>query len=82
MTSGSSDRPPYLDLIRQRVVVFDGAMGTSIQAHALDAAGYGGIEGRNEYLVLHNPDLIAATTPPFSRSASTSSKRTRSAAAS
>jgi len=65
MTSGSSDRPPYLDLIRQRVVVFDGAMGTSIQAHALDAAGYGGIDGCNEYLVLHNPDLIAAIHASF-----------------
>jgi 5-methyltetrahydrofolate--homocysteine methyltransferase len=52
------DRPSYLDLLRQRVVVFDGAMGTSIQRLGLDKAGFGGIEGCNEYLVLHNPALI------------------------
>ena len=49
---------PYLDLVRERVVIFDGAMGTSIQSYNLDEAGYGGIEGCNEYLVLHNPALI------------------------
>src|SRR4051812_39407763 len=58
MALGAVARPPYLDLVRDRVVVFDGAMGTSIQNYNLDAAGYGGIEGCNEYLVLHNPGLI------------------------
>jgi 5-methyltetrahydrofolate--homocysteine methyltransferase len=53
-----TDRPSYLDLVRERVVVFDGAMGTSIQRYELDEEGYGGIEGCNEYLVLHNPGLI------------------------
>ncbi|MFH0792805.1 MAG: methionine synthase, partial [bacterium] len=49
---------PFLEVLRRRVVVFDGAMGTSIQKHELTAEGYGGKEGCNEYLVLHNPDLI------------------------
>ena len=53
-----NDRPSYLDLVNERVVVFDGAMGTSIQNYGLDEVGYGGIEGCNEYLVLHNPGLI------------------------
>ena len=53
-----TDRPSYLDLIRERVVIFDGAMGTSIQRYELDEEGYGGIEGCNEYLVLHNPGLV------------------------
>lgn len=53
-----TDRPSYLDLVRERVVIFDGAMGTSIQRYGLDEEGYGGIEGCNEYLVLHNPGII------------------------
>ena len=59
------DRPSYLDLVRERVVVFDGAMGTSIQNYNLDEAGYGGIEGCNEYLVLHNPGLIEEVHASF-----------------
>ncbi|HEU5431480.1 MAG TPA: homocysteine S-methyltransferase family protein, partial [Thermomicrobiales bacterium] len=51
-------KPSFLDLVRDRVVFYDGAMGTSIQTYNLDAAGYGGIEGCNEYLVFHNPGLI------------------------
>src|SRR4051812_10499477 len=65
MTIGESDRPAYLDLVRERVVVFDGAMGTSIQNYNLDEAGYGGIEGCNEYLVLHNPGLIEEVHASF-----------------
>jgi len=55
----------YMGLVRERVVLYDGAMGTSIQAHDLDAAGYGGIEGCNEYLVFHKPDLIAGVHASF-----------------
>ncbi|HEX5500489.1 MAG TPA: homocysteine S-methyltransferase family protein, partial [Thermomicrobiales bacterium] len=51
-------RLSFLDLARERVVFYDGAMGTSIQTHDLDAAGYGGVEGCNENLVFHNPGLI------------------------
>ena len=48
----------FLDLVRERVVVYDGAMGASILDLELDAAGYGGIEGCNEYLVFHNPSIV------------------------
>src|SRR5690348_10224018 len=59
------NRQPYLDLVSQQVVVFDGAMGTSIQRYGLDASGYGGIDGCNEYLVLHNPSLIESIHASF-----------------
>ena len=65
MSLGAVARPRYLDLVRDRVVVFDGAMGTSIQNYNLDAAGYGGIEGCNEYLVLHNPGLVEEVHASF-----------------
>jgi 5-methyltetrahydrofolate--homocysteine methyltransferase len=58
MNPGPTAEKTYLDLVRERVVVFDGAMGTSIQRYNLDAAGYGGIEGCNEYLVFHDPRII------------------------
>ena len=32
----------YLEAVRQRVIVFDGAMGTMIQNLGLEAADYGG----------------------------------------
>src|SRR5215212_10796652 len=65
MSISPAARPSYLDLVRDRVVIFDGAMGTSIQNYNLDAAGYGGIEGCNEYLVLHNPGLIEEVHASF-----------------
>jgi 5-methyltetrahydrofolate--homocysteine methyltransferase len=65
MFLGPTDRSSYLDLVCDRVVVFDGAMGTSIQNYNLDEAGYGGIEGCNEYLVLHNPGLIEEVHASF-----------------
>ncbi|MCC2629984.1 MAG: metH, partial [Thermomicrobiales bacterium] len=65
MSLGAAGRPSYLDLVRDRVVIFDGAMGTSIQNYNLDEAGYGGIEGCNEYLVLHNPGLIEEVHSSF-----------------
>ncbi|HEX6544393.1 MAG TPA: methionine synthase [Ktedonobacterales bacterium] len=50
----------YLEAVRQRVIVFDGAMGTTIQNLGLEAADYGG-EGQDgcpEILVLTRPDVI------------------------
>jgi 5-methyltetrahydrofolate--homocysteine methyltransferase len=58
MSRTNSNPSAYLDLVRERVVLYDGAMGTSIQRYGLDAAGYGGVEGCNEYLVLHAPAII------------------------
>ncbi|MQA92760.1 MAG: methionine synthase [Gemmatimonas sp.] len=56
----SEQRSPYLDALRERVLVFDGAMGTSIQQYDLSAADFGGeaLEGCNDHLVISRPDVI------------------------
>jgi 5-methyltetrahydrofolate--homocysteine methyltransferase len=50
----------YLRALREGTVVFDGAMGTQIQAAELTAADFGGgeLEGANDHLSLTRPDLI------------------------
>jgi 5-methyltetrahydrofolate--homocysteine methyltransferase len=52
----------YLDALSERVLVFDGAMGTELMAMHLSDADFGGtsLHGCNEALVLSRPDLIAA----------------------
>lgn len=54
------DDHPFLRAIRGRVVVFDGAMGTSIQDRDLSEEDFGGadLEGCNEVLVRTRPGLI------------------------
>jgi 5-methyltetrahydrofolate--homocysteine methyltransferase len=49
------------------VIVFDGAMGTSLQAQNLTAADFGGAEyeGCNEYLVYTKPDAVAKVHRDF-----------------
>jgi 5-methyltetrahydrofolate--homocysteine methyltransferase len=51
---------PYLDLISQRVVVYDGATGTNLQLRDLGPDDFGGevYEGCNEMLVLTRPDVV------------------------
>jgi 5-methyltetrahydrofolate--homocysteine methyltransferase len=44
--------------VQERVVIFDGAMGTSIQARNPSVDDYWGKEGCNELLVLSRPDII------------------------
>src|SRR5687767_10663017 len=50
----------YLDALARRVLVYDGAMGTSIQRYHLSAEDFGGksLEGCNDHLVLTRPDVI------------------------
>src|SRR5437016_11688992 len=50
----------FLDALAQRVLIYDGAMGTNIQRYQLTAQDYGGeaTEGCNEYLVLTKPSVI------------------------
>ena len=45
----------------ERVLVFDGAMGTQIQGFDLKASDFGGKEGANDLLTLTRPDLAAAS---------------------
>jgi 5-methyltetrahydrofolate--homocysteine methyltransferase len=51
----------YLDAVRERVVVFDGATGTNLQLRHLGPDDFGGpaLEGCNEILVETRPDVIA-----------------------
>src|SRR4051812_25657678 len=48
----------FLDLLREKVIVYDGAMGTSIQERHLSLDDYWGNEGCSEILVLSKPDVI------------------------
>src|SRR5437764_11645507 len=53
--------PSYLDAVRQRAVVYDGATGTNLQLRNLSAEDYGGpvYEGCTDILVATRPDVIA-----------------------
>ncbi len=50
----------FLDTLAQRVIIYDGAMGTNIQRYQLSPTDYGGqaSEGCNEYLVITRPRII------------------------
>jgi 5-methyltetrahydrofolate--homocysteine methyltransferase len=50
----------YLDALKERVLVFDGAMGTSLQDQKLTAEQFGGLqyEGCNDYLVISYPEAV------------------------
>ena len=50
----------YLKAVSERVVVFDGAMGTNLQLANLTADDFGGpeLEGCNELLVVSRPDAV------------------------
>ncbi|MEX2179038.1 MAG: methionine synthase [Gemmatimonadaceae bacterium] len=60
-------RTTYLDALRERVLVFDGAMGTNIQLHPLTPDDFGGkaLEGCNDHLVLTRPDVIQGIHESF-----------------
>ncbi len=57
----------FLDLVRERVVVYDGAFGTYVQEQGLGPDDFGGsdLEGCNEMLVLSRPDVIAGMHEAF-----------------
>jgi 5-methyltetrahydrofolate--homocysteine methyltransferase len=51
---------PFLDTLRERVVIFDGATGTNLQRRDLSADDFGGpaLEGCNEILAVTRPHVI------------------------
>jgi 5-methyltetrahydrofolate--homocysteine methyltransferase len=57
----------YLDAVNDRVIIFDGAMGTSLQTMNLTAADFGGekTNGCNDYLVISNPEVVKAVHHSF-----------------
>ena len=48
----------FLDTLNERIVVFDGAMGTNIQSQNLTPDDFGGLDGCNEYLLVTKPEAI------------------------
>jgi 5-methyltetrahydrofolate--homocysteine methyltransferase len=50
----------FLDTLRERIVVFDGAMGTNLQVQNLTLDDFGGLrfEGCNENLLITRPDAV------------------------
>src|SRR4051794_13478213 len=48
----------FLKAVQERVVIYDGAMGTSLQARDLTLDDYWGKEGCSEVLVLSRPDVV------------------------
>ena len=54
------ERKSYLESLRERVLIFDGAMGTSVQQYELTPEEFGGprLEGCNDYLCVVNPRVI------------------------
>ncbi|WP_052664608.1 homocysteine S-methyltransferase family protein [Nitriliruptor alkaliphilus] len=61
------DAHPFLDALRRRVMVLDGAMGTSLQDADLTADDFGSsdLEGCNEILVDTRPDVVEAVHRSF-----------------
>jgi 5-methyltetrahydrofolate--homocysteine methyltransferase len=57
----------FLDALKERIVVFDGAMGTNIQLQNLTADDFGGphLEGCNEYLLISKPEAIERVHSAF-----------------
>jgi 5-methyltetrahydrofolate--homocysteine methyltransferase len=57
----------FLDIVKEKIVVFDGAMGTSIQDQNLDPEDFGGerYHGCNEYLVVTKPSAVEAVHAGF-----------------
>src|SRR2546426_10385598 len=61
-------------LLETRIAILDGAMGTMIQAHRLDEAGFRGrpfanhpydLKGGNDLLCLTRPELVEAIHRPY-----------------
>lgn len=58
---------PFVELIAERVVIYDGATGSNLQLHELSADDFGGpaLEGCNEMLNVTRPDVVAELHASF-----------------
>ncbi|MGG3281433.1 methionine synthase [Paenibacillus solani] len=54
------NKPSLHEVLKERILILDGAMGTMIQQVDLSAEDFGGpeLDGCNEMLVIHRPDVI------------------------
>src|SRR6476659_3609428 len=59
--------PSFLETLNERIVVFDGAMGTNLQVQNLTLDDFGGLrfEGCNENLLVTRPDAVAKVHSAF-----------------
>jgi 5-methyltetrahydrofolate--homocysteine methyltransferase len=50
----------FLNILKQKIIVFDGATGTHLQGQNLTADDFGGehYDGCNEYLVVSQPSAV------------------------
>ncbi len=57
----------FLQILQEKIVVFDGAMGTNIQTQNLSADDFGGehLNGCNEYLIISKPSAIEKVHADF-----------------
>ncbi len=56
---------PLLKRLNEKVLVFDGALGTNLQKLDLKPEDFGGKDGCNEYLVITKPDAIRSVHESF-----------------
>ena len=56
---------PLLKRLNEKVLVFDGALGTNLQTLNLTSQDFGGKDGCNEYLVITKPDAIRSVHESF-----------------
>src|SRR5882672_6884381 len=55
----------FLETLKKRVLVFDGAMGTNLQTQNLTPEDFGGKDGCNEYLVVTKPEAVVKVHEDF-----------------
>lgn len=56
---------PFLKKLKEKVLVFDGALGTNLQKLGLKPEDFGGKDGCNEYLVITKPDAVRSVHESF-----------------
>jgi len=55
----------FLKRLKEKIIIVDGAMGTTIQGYNLSADDFAGLDGCNEYLVETRPDVIKEVHAAF-----------------
>ncbi len=55
----------FLKAVSQKILIFDGAMGTNLQYMNLKPSDFGGKDGCNEYLIETKPEAVAAVHESF-----------------
>jgi 5-methyltetrahydrofolate--homocysteine methyltransferase len=61
----SATSTALLQALAERVVIADGAMGTSLQVHDLSLDDFAGLEGCNEILSVTRPDIVRSVHDQF-----------------